>query len=389
MSQSPNQLAKYFNLYWREESFKQWSLGKRRQFKRKIELFIRSGFYYNPLSNNTNNITCYYCSLNWDPTTDGSKVSEEEIHEEHKKRSPNCLLMTLERLDSRLASFSAWNETKFAPPISSKQLAKAGFFLNCIKQQDADVVTCFQCGVTLGNWERNDDAFEEHSKRNPLCHFLLYQSKGKVCFCEKYFRGLNPRIICEEPMPVEKEKTVGKKRKMGEVVVEEEKKEKKKSKQEKKSKVQLKEKELNSLSPELQPKQSPDNASVEPKTNESFGLSNQKEEIENSIINNESFTNVFESFSQDSVFKKKSSPACFHSPSKRDLSSSSTFLSRSIDAPNNFHEIQNSIDNELINLFVNPTEPTVRYRLFLFLICRDLLLINAGIKIGQLINNFK
>lgn len=36
----------------------------------------------------------------------------------------------------------------------------------------ADVVTCFFCGGTLGNWEPDDNPWFEHAKFFPECMFL-------------------------------------------------------------------------------------------------------------------------------------------------------------------------------------------------------------------------
>ena len=136
-----------------------------------------------------------YCGINCDILT-----IYEDSFQFHRTRSPKCPLMSLELLQSRITTFVSWEKaTNFTPSISSEELAKAGFFLNCKDEEDKDVVTCFQYGVTLGNWEPDDCATKEHSKRNPLCHFLLYGRRGgnENCYYEFFLSGIPCRIICE------------------------------------------------------------------------------------------------------------------------------------------------------------------------------------------------
>ena len=35
-------------------------------------------------------------------------------------------------------------------------------------------VVVFFCGLVVHNWERHDDAFEEHLKHSPKCHYVEF-----------------------------------------------------------------------------------------------------------------------------------------------------------------------------------------------------------------------
>ena len=48
------------------------------------------------------------------------------------------------------------------------QLARAGFYYT----KEGDIVICFQCRVKVSAWERHDNAFAEHYKWSPNCHYL-------------------------------------------------------------------------------------------------------------------------------------------------------------------------------------------------------------------------
>lgn len=70
----------------------------------------------------------------------------------------------------RILTFSGWPLSKPEP----QQLAECGLYYSGI----GDVVTCFFCGGTLGNWEPEDDPWNEHLKFFPDCSFLAI-SKNK------------------------------------------------------------------------------------------------------------------------------------------------------------------------------------------------------------------
>lgn len=70
----------------------------------------------------------------------------------------------------RASSFSGF-------PIGSrktpKEFAIGGFYY----QGFGDRTTCFQCGISLQNWNADDDVFVEHARHNPLCQYIR-QLKG-------------------------------------------------------------------------------------------------------------------------------------------------------------------------------------------------------------------
>ncbi|GFY43061.1 hypothetical protein TNIN_501002 [Trichonephila inaurata madagascariensis] len=67
-------------------------------------------------------------------------------------------------LKSRLLTYKGWPLIM----LSSKQLAECGFYYSGV----LDVVTCFYCNGSLGNWEINDDPMIEHEKFFPHCGYL-------------------------------------------------------------------------------------------------------------------------------------------------------------------------------------------------------------------------
>ncbi|GFR17968.1 baculoviral IAP repeat-containing protein 7-A [Trichonephila clavata] len=67
-------------------------------------------------------------------------------------------------LKSRLLTFKSWPLIM----LSAKQLAEHGFYYTGI----SDIVTCFYCSVSLGNWKINDDPLTEHEKFSPDCAYL-------------------------------------------------------------------------------------------------------------------------------------------------------------------------------------------------------------------------
>ena len=66
---------------------------------------------------------------------------------------------------SRLKTFEQW--PRYLPGPSPRELARAGF----VYSEVGDKVTCFSCGVTLKYWEKDDDAFAEHLRFSPACHY--------------------------------------------------------------------------------------------------------------------------------------------------------------------------------------------------------------------------
>lgn len=67
--------------------------------------------------------------------------------------------------DARLNTFDAWPK-QMTP--DKYRLAKCGF----VYSGKGDKVTCFQCGLHLKDWERNDDPWQEHYKWSSQCDYL-------------------------------------------------------------------------------------------------------------------------------------------------------------------------------------------------------------------------
>ena len=38
----------------------------------------------------------------------------------------------------------------------------------------SDTCRCFFCGLVVHSWETHDDAFEEHLKHSPKCHYVEF-----------------------------------------------------------------------------------------------------------------------------------------------------------------------------------------------------------------------
>jgi baculoviral IAP repeat-containing protein 7/8 len=60
-------------------------------------------------------------------------------------------------------------------------LVKCGFFY----QGKGDRVSCFYCGITLGNWLEEDDPWIEHARWSGDCPYLLLNVRRKRA---KYLR---------------------------------------------------------------------------------------------------------------------------------------------------------------------------------------------------------
>ncbi|XP_062566720.1 baculoviral IAP repeat-containing protein 7-B-like [Saccostrea cucullata] len=76
------------------------------------------------------------------------------------------------QLSKREATFEqGWPEL-----LSGKipDLARAGFYYRGVK----DNATCFHCGMTLENWDLEEDPYAEHAYWNPNCPYIN-QYKGR------------------------------------------------------------------------------------------------------------------------------------------------------------------------------------------------------------------
>ncbi|MGH0160309.1 UNVERIFIED_CONTAM: hypothetical protein FKN15_065733 [Acipenser sinensis] len=73
----------------------------------------------------------------------------------------------------RLRTFHAWPSDA---PVSSAELAKAGFFF----LGPGDKVQCFCCGGILRQWVRGDRPWNEHARHFPTCSFILSRNVGNI-----------------------------------------------------------------------------------------------------------------------------------------------------------------------------------------------------------------
>ncbi|GFR02900.1 hypothetical protein TNCT_227411 [Trichonephila clavata] len=161
-----------------------------------------NGFFY---LQSEDQVQCAFCGIVIDDWNVGDKPLKE-----HMKKAPKCpFLLTLNvgnvpmnkskpqgpklnkyvqninpknsykprrpqmsDLKSRLLTYKGWPLIM----LSSKQLAECGFYYTGV----LDVVTCFYCNISLGNWEINDDPLTEHEKFFPHCGYLdLIRSQMK------------------------------------------------------------------------------------------------------------------------------------------------------------------------------------------------------------------
>lgn len=72
-------------------------------------------------------------------------------------------------LDTRMESFELWPPAMNPTP---RELAEAGFFYSLL----GDRCNCFYCGLQLGFWTQEDNAWLEHEKYNDHCDFLKLNS---------------------------------------------------------------------------------------------------------------------------------------------------------------------------------------------------------------------
>lgn len=72
--------------------------------------------------------------------------------------------------DARLSSFDKWPKSL---SYLEKYLAESGLFYT----GRSDEVKCFSCGVSMKNWNENEQPAEHHVLWQPKCDFLI-MTKG-------------------------------------------------------------------------------------------------------------------------------------------------------------------------------------------------------------------
>ncbi|XP_062592029.1 baculoviral IAP repeat-containing protein 7-B-like [Saccostrea cucullata] len=80
-------------------------------------------------------------------------------------------------------------EQGWPEPLLGKipDIARAGFYYRGVK----DNATCFHCGMTLTNWDLEDNPYAEHAYWNPNCPYIN-QYKGR-----SWVMGLNEIYLCK------------------------------------------------------------------------------------------------------------------------------------------------------------------------------------------------
>lgn len=82
---------------------------------------------------------------------------------------------------ARFDSFASWPPAKHQ---TREQLAEAGFYYT----GHLDEVSCFYCGVSLMDWDDNEESWEMHYRRSSTCFYIL-TIKG-----ENYLQNLQKDI---------------------------------------------------------------------------------------------------------------------------------------------------------------------------------------------------
>lgn len=129
-----------------------WNVGQK-PLKEHIKLSPKCSFL---LSSNTSNVPIVQPHHEPDLIINASKNT-------YKPKVPRMCTFK-----ARLKSFKFWPMIS----ISIQKLADCGFFYTGYGTPCEDEVTCFFCGLSLGNWEHGDDPLIEHDKFSPNCNYL-------------------------------------------------------------------------------------------------------------------------------------------------------------------------------------------------------------------------
>ncbi|XP_071093425.1 putative inhibitor of apoptosis [Haliotis cracherodii] len=137
-------------------------------------ILARAGFAFTGIGDKVECERCGLMLLNWTDTDDA-------LHEHATRRTHCPFIVSLYRklgqtpppkhpqyqhLQARLDSFVDWPRRYV--PKTPEELAAAGFFYI----GSADRVTCFQCGITLRDWEEEHDPVAEHQRYSEHCQFI-------------------------------------------------------------------------------------------------------------------------------------------------------------------------------------------------------------------------
>lgn len=73
---------------------------------------------------------------------------------------------------ARLESYKNWP----VPYMKPERLAAAGFYFT----GEADIVKCFDCGISIYKWLEGDDPMVDHERESPTCRFIREIPCGNV-----------------------------------------------------------------------------------------------------------------------------------------------------------------------------------------------------------------
>ncbi|CCM05862.1 uncharacterized protein FIBRA_08098 [Fibroporia radiculosa] len=172
------------------------------------QTLAEAGFYYNPSSEDKDNVTCFMCGKelsDWDPDDNPFDIHWKKCRNTCAWAVARCGLIydvdedgnhqftDLTRLPSSKAMEKARTETfttnKLWPHdavkghgASSKKMAKAGFIYTPQSPGD-DTATCLYCNLSLSGWDFGDNPTEEHlqrEKKSGVPCVFFQQTPGRV-----------------------------------------------------------------------------------------------------------------------------------------------------------------------------------------------------------------
>ncbi|KFM65428.1 Baculoviral IAP repeat-containing protein 7-A, partial [Stegodyphus mimosarum] len=94
----------------------------------------------------------------------------------------------------RLLTYKGWPLTMLTP----QQLSECGLFYTGV----SDLVTCYFCGGSLGNWDLEDDPWVEHAKFFPDCTFLALSRNQSRRPQKVNQRSCNLQVKLSMPVPI-------------------------------------------------------------------------------------------------------------------------------------------------------------------------------------------
>lgn len=109
-----------------------------------------AGFYVRHIDGSTDNVCCFMCAKNLD-----GWIREDDAWQEHVNHAGHCPLVRLDLRESREETFrrSGWPHKT----LDAGRMAEAGFFAWPKGEHGDDTAICVQCGLSLENWESDDD----------------------------------------------------------------------------------------------------------------------------------------------------------------------------------------------------------------------------------------